>query len=117
MTEGQAVVARAEDGLDANGYGTVEGIAYGDAIETWGRDAENVEGIAIEGEAFANHGGIPGIVALPEGVADVCRGSAAAWLVIFGTDEATENGLDAKDVKEIAGNAKSFGVADFAAVC
>src|SRR5260370_39376249 len=117
MTKCEPVVAGAEDGLDANGYGDVECIAYGDAVETWGRDAENLEGIAIESEAFANHSGVPGIIALPEGVTDIRSGGAATGLVVFGIDEAAENGLNTKDVKEIAGNAKSLGEADFAAVC
>src|SRR5258708_30397630 len=117
MTKCQPVVARAEDGLHANGYGNVESIAHGDAIEAWARDAGNLERIAVESEAFADDGGIPGVIALPERVADICRRGAAARLVIFRIDEATENGLNAKGMKEIASNAKSFGEADFAPVC
>src|SRR5438876_165381 len=48
MTERQAIVARAEYGLDANGHGHVKGITHGNAIETRRRDPDNFEDIAIE---------------------------------------------------------------------
>ena len=55
MTERETVVAGAEDGLDADGNGNVVGVAYGNAVETRRRNAENFERIAIQSQSFSNH--------------------------------------------------------------
>src|SRR5256884_4054513 len=90
-------------------------ISYGNAIETRRRDADHLEGIAIQGEAFSNHRRIAGKVSLPEGVTDVCSRDAATRLVIRRTKQSPKNRLDAKDVKEIAADADAFCFADLPA--
>src|SRR5260370_28275325 len=55
VTEGKTVVARTEYGLDADGNGNIVGVAYGNAVETRRRNAENFERIAIHSQPFSNH--------------------------------------------------------------
>src|SRR2546426_1483529 len=115
MTERKTVVARAEDGLDADRHGNVKSVAYGNAIETRRRDADNLKRITVQGQPFSNHRGVAGKISLPEGVTDVCSRYAAARLVIPRTKQPPQNRLHAKDVKEIAADADSFRFADLAA--
>ncbi len=112
VTERQPVVARAEYGLDTNGHGHVKDIAHGDSIETWRRNAEDFERIAVQRQALANDGWITGKIPLPERVADVCRRRAAAGLVILRTKQPPKNRLDAENVKEIAADADTLCFAD-----
>src|SRR5580704_7677698 len=86
-------------------------------MESRRRDAENLEGIAIEGQAFADHRGVAGKITLPESEADIGGRYATTGLVIFATEETPENRLYAEDVKEIAADTETFGVADFPAGC
>src|SRR2546425_726363 len=115
MTERKTVVARAEDGLDADRHGNVKSVAYGNAIETRRRDADNLKRITVQGQPFSNHRGVAGKISLPEGVTDVCSRYTAAGLIIHRTKQPPQNRLHAKDVKEIAADADSFRFADLAA--
>ena len=115
MTERKTVVARAEDGLDADRHGNVKSVAYGNAIETRRRDADNLKRITVQGQPFSNHRGVAGKISLPEGVTDVCSRYTAAGLIIPRTKQPSQNRLHAKDVKEIAADADSFRFADLAA--
>jgi len=54
-------------------------------------------------------------MALPERVAYVHAGGTAAGLVIGGGKEAPENGLDAKDIEEIAADPDALGIVGLAA--
>jgi hypothetical protein len=90
-------------------------IANGDAIETWRRDAEHFERIAIERQALANHRRVTGKVPLPERVADVCRRRGATRLVILRTKQPAENWLNTEDMKEIAADPDALCITNFPA--
>ena len=72
----------ANDGFGADGDVDVGGAADFDAVETGANDADDLEGLAVEGELSVEHGGRSGVFALPEIVADDGEGGAAATVVV-----------------------------------
>src|ERR1700752_4306228 len=100
MANGQAVVARIQDGLDANRDGHIKSFANADSGEGWGRNAHNFKGIAIQAEAFADNRWISAEIALPEGVAEIGRAQRAARSIVRGTEKAADKRLDAENLKE-----------------
>jgi len=73
------------------------------SIEMLGCDADHCEGVAIEGDGFANYAGIGAKTPFPAAIAEDRNRMRAGRAVLFGKKRPSERGLNSQDVEIIAG--------------
>src|SRR5262249_24012144 len=115
VAHSEPVVLRVQNGLETNGNGDVEGVSDAEAMEARRSDANDFEGVVVECEAFPDDRRVAREIALPESVAQIRGTYSAPGLVIFWSEKASEDGLEAQHTEEVAADAQAPCVADFAA--
>ena len=89
--------------------GDIEFAAHRHAVESGGRDADHLEGMAFERNGAADSSGSASVVGLPEAIAENCESRAASTIVIR-REQAAGGGLQTKRVEEISAHPQAIGV-------
>ena len=105
---GEAVVARIEKALRGGGGQERKPDIVEDArlhaAEAFLSDADNLKPHAVQGEPSAQHGGISGEAAHPEGVTDDGNGALLIALVVGVGEQASDGRADAQDGQAAGGD-------------
>src|SRR5438445_2777047 len=104
-----------DDRFGAQRHRNVKVAAYLDAVKFRRRDADNFKRMPADRQRPANHGILPGVLVLPERMADDRTGRVAIRTVILGSQQASERRLNAQRLEKLAAHPKPLDIVDFAA--
>ena len=103
--------------VGTDGNGNVVAFANLNPKERGRSHTQHGERVPVEGQLPPDDIGFAAEFALPEGVADHSPRIDASIGVVLWRNGAAHDGVDAKDIEEIAADVEPLGIADFAARC
>src|SRR6185437_3540832 len=110
------VFRRVDDRLRTNKDRHTKFAAYLQAIKAGRGHADHWEGMAIQAYSSSDDIGITAELSLPEAVADHGAGRAAASVIVRRVKKASENRLNAENVKKFSAHPEPVNIAGLAAV-